>query len=333
MKTVLGIDVGGANLKFADTDRNSLSVEFPLWKYPDDLASRLSQSIAQFKSPDAIAVVMTGELADCFIDRQLGVKHIVEQARNAAKECHVDRCYFYATDNLFREEVRLDVDSDRLAAANWHALACYVAAKVCPIGLLVDIGSTTTDVIPLDDGHVATRAMTDYDRLCEGSLIYVGCRRTPVCAICDSLWLQGKQVPLMNEVFATTDDARILLGSQPESPDDCESADGKPRTRLFAANRIARTIGLDRRSVTVEQATELAEQVVASAKGRIAEPISQWAETQDGKTKTIVLSGHGDDLLTPPPETQVISLPQLWGRSLSRCAPAYAVARLLKDFR
>ncbi|TWU41472.1 hypothetical protein Q31b_29210 [Novipirellula aureliae] len=331
MKTVLGIDIGGANLKFADTNRHSLAVEFPLWEHPAELASRLAEAIGHFKRPDAIAVVMTGELADCFVDREQGVKHIVEHARVAAKQCNVDRCYFYATDHHFREEIRFHVDADRLAAANWHALARFVAVQVCPNGLLVDIGSTTTDVIPLHDGRIATLAMTDFERLCEGSLVYVGCRRTPVCAICESLSFEGKQVPLMNEVFATIDDARILLGSQPEAPADCESADGKPRAISYAANRIARTIGLDRRSVSVQQAIGLAEQVVASAKRRIAEPITQWAKAHRRIQKTIVLSGHGNDLLSLPRESQVISLSQLWGPSLSRCAPAYAVAQLFVE--
>ena len=65
----------------------------------------------------------------------------------------------------------------------------------------------------LSAGFVATAAMTDHDRLLEGSLIYVGCRRTPVCALVDRLEFRGSASRVMNELFATIDDARLVLGA------------------------------------------------------------------------------------------------------------------------
>ena len=53
-------------------------------------------------------------------------------------------------------------DADRIAAGNWHALANFVGKSFCSDGLLIDIGSTTTDIIPILQGAVATTARTDY---------------------------------------------------------------------------------------------------------------------------------------------------------------------------
>ena len=55
------------------------------------------------------------------------------------------------------------IESPLLAAAsNWHALARF-AGRYVPrgTGLLVDIGSTTCDIIPLVDGEPASGGRTD----------------------------------------------------------------------------------------------------------------------------------------------------------------------------
>src|SRR5262249_53239624 len=121
----------------------------------------------------------------------------------------------------------------QVAAANWLALATY-AGRFAPSGpaLLLDIGSTTTDVIPLHDGKPTPRGRTDPERLKCGELIYVGVRRTPLCAL---LGIEGAA-----EVFATTLDVALILDWIPENPDDCDTADGRPATKAAAHVRLAR---------------------------------------------------------------------------------------------
>jgi len=67
------------------------------------------------------------------------------------------------------------------AAANWLALATY-AGRLAPRGpaVLLDVGSTTTDVIPLQDGTPVPRGRTDPERLESKELVYTGVRRTPL---------------------------------------------------------------------------------------------------------------------------------------------------------
>ncbi len=328
---IVGIDIGGANLKFASETKQAHACFFPMWRRPETLKDSLCQSLSLYRDISAIAVVMTGELADCFIDRAEGVFHIVDHTRNAASELGINACYFYGVDGLFREHVAAE-DVDQVAAANWHALGSYVGQSITPNALLIDIGSTTTDIIPIRNGKVATNAQTDYDRLCEGSLAYVGCQRTPVCGLCSWVTYQGNRIPVMNEMFATIDDARIMLGFAPEDANDVETADGKARTKEFASNRLARMIGLDRRNVSLDQATDIAEQVMRAAQQQIAYSVQRLLSKMSFKPTIYVISGHGNDLLKIPREVEVITLTKQMGEEAARGAPSYAAAKQLRRF-
>src|SRR5438477_275211 len=77
MSAVLGLDVGGANLKAAHTDGTARSRPFALWKEPAALAERLRSLRGEFPAFDRLAVTMTGELCDCFATRREGVRHIL----------------------------------------------------------------------------------------------------------------------------------------------------------------------------------------------------------------------------------------------------------------
>ena len=337
---VLGIDIGGANIKYASTDGRAAASCFEMWKRPTELSATLVREVhalvpfdaglfdaGTFDAGlfDAWAVTMTGELADCFIDRAEGVRSIVDSVVSAASQVNAPEPMFYGVDGQFRSATHAKANVDTIAAANWHALASEVAASIAGDGVLVDIGSTTCDLIPIADGRVATTATTDYERLLEQSLVYVGCRRTPVCGLVHSLNHAGRDCDVMNEWFATIDDARLVLGHVEESPDDNASADGGPRTADRAANRLARMIGLDRRDVSMDQAQHLAAQVMDAATHRIAEAFTTIeAKSPPGP---IVLSGEGAALLMNHHGREVIRLADELGPKLSQSAPAWATAR------
>ncbi len=111
--------------------------------------------------------------------------------------------------------------------------------------LSIDIGSTTTDIIPVRAGSIATAARTDSERLQAYQLIYSGVERTPVCGVVRSLPLHELNTPVMNEWFATMRDVYVWIGELPEDPASLDSADGRPITRRHAAYRLARMIGED----------------------------------------------------------------------------------------
>ena len=327
---IVGVDVGGANVKYASSDGDAASRFFPIWRHPERLADAIADDLVRFGEIDALAVTMTGELADCFVDRAIGVDHIVSHTCQAAARLGIGDVSFYGVDGRFRDPDDARRDVDLVAAANWHALASFVGREIARDALLIDIGSTTTDIIPVVDGRVATTAITDHDRLMEGSLVYVGCRRTPVCALVDRLCFRGRSAGVMNEVFATIDDARLVLGGVQQDSGDRDTADGMPRTAEFAANRLARMIGLDRRTVTTFDARELASQVIAAAQQRLRDPIASLIPNS-----LIVLSGHGQDIAGLPDEhaagdNAILQLSEKLGPAVARCAPSYAVAMLYR---
>ena len=68
-----------------------------------------------------------------------------------------------------------------IASANWRASAELLAQRL-PDAMLVDVGSTTTDLIAVRGGAVAVQGDTDAARLATGAFVYHGVVRTPLCA-------------------------------------------------------------------------------------------------------------------------------------------------------
>ena len=64
----------------------------------------------------------------------------------------------------------MDAHASDIASANWHASAALIA-RCCREALLVDMGSTTTDIVPIVAGAVAARGYTDAERLATGELL------------------------------------------------------------------------------------------------------------------------------------------------------------------
>ena len=106
------------------------------------------------------------------------------------------------------------------AASNWHALAAFAARFVrSPPALLLDMGSTTADIIPLDAAALLAIGRTDPERLLSGELVYTGVERTPVLRDRPTAAVAGSEsAPSPAELFATTADAYLLLGDLPEDP-------------------------------------------------------------------------------------------------------------------
>lgn len=344
---IIGIDVGGANLKLA-TWRDSAEPEciwqtFPLWKHPDELGRACKRLIDRLGEADRLAVTMTGELADCFATRREGVAQILDQLSTAVPP---DRISVYAVDGRWRTPSEAIADPWQVAASNWHALASWLGrwpdtAELCRRALLVDIGSTTVDIIPLVRGQVSTRACTDRQRLEHGQLVYTGIARTPVCAVTQHLKLGNIDVPLMAELFATTDDAYLVLGYVAEDPSDRATADGRPRTIDCAAARLARMIGEDSQSLAQDDVRILAEQIVIIQAQQVARAIERNLTSlgahqarSRGETVHLLFTGHGRplferaiDFVRIPHEE--FALTAAFSVEASRCAPAVAVAWLL----
>jgi|LakMenEpi03Aug12_release.lakeMendotaPanAssembly.Ray.scaffolds.fasta_scaffold00030_94 probable H4MPT-linked C1 transfer pathway protein len=350
---VWGLDIGGANIKMCLTDGHSMSQPFPMWLRYQQLAESIQNLIQQtgtgWIEGDWAAVTMTGELADCFRSRSQGVRYILDQLSNVFPP---QRCRVYAVGGswlTFEQAANCPWD---VAASNWHALAKWCLAQN-PWGSLdwhavIDIGSTTVDILPTAHGQLLTQAKTDRQRMQVGQLVYTGMQRTPVAAVVQSLLVAGCRCPVMAERFATMDDVNLALQAVSDKPDDFDSADGRPRTRQFAMERLARMVGEDLETLGPDEIELMASQIALAQTQQINAALlrnlvhAQLADdAQSGRSVARVLvSGHGRPLIERlkllqsqhgGQQVEFVYLDQFLPPETVRCAPALAVAMLAQE--
>jgi probable H4MPT-linked C1 transfer pathway protein len=335
----LALDIGGANVKSADGIDFAESRTLPMWQKPQLLVDTLRAMIAEAPASDHLAVTMTGELADCFTTKTEGVLFILAAVEKAAGHRHAR---VYCTNGELRSIEAVRKTPLIAAAANWHALAKFAGryVKQGP-AMLVDIGTTTTDLVPLVDGAILPLEGTngeysDTARLIAGEMVYTGVERSPICAVVNALPYRGKQCPVAQEVFATTWDAYLTLGDLPEELLAEHTADGRPATKEAARDRLARTICADRDSFDEVDARIAAEAIVQSQTAKIGLALAQRVSRMKSPPATVIVSGLGEFLARRVLQRakfapQIISLSEKLGTPLSVSAPAHALAVLARE--
>jgi hypothetical protein len=324
----LGIDIGGANIKLANTEGYAATRSFALWREPKRLSDVLAECLQAAPAHRAIAATTTGELADCFATKRDGICEIYT-ALAAATDCPI---VVYLVDGRFVSP-RDAIDAPQLAAAsNWHALARF-AGQLSGDALLIDVGSTTTDVIPLRSGEPVARGQTDTERLLHSELLYTGVTRTPVAALVGALPWRGQSCPVARELFATALDAHLMLGNLPEDNVDTNTADGRPATRQAARDRLARMIGADRETFDEADALAAAEVIATAQQKLLAEAIARVLRRLEHPSPQFILAGQGEFLAHQSLDALGIvsprsSLRAQLGPEASQAAAAHAVAVL-----
>jgi (4-(4-[2-(gamma-L-glutamylamino)ethyl]phenoxymethyl)furan-2-yl)methanamine synthase len=245
MMTIAGWDLGGANIKLALIERSRVRhvVQFPcpVQQGPGKFDAALAGALALVAVPALHAVTMTGELSDVFADRQEGVAYLVAMMRAATAG---QRLLIYGGRAGFLDsEAVLALPLD-VASANWHASAT-LAAQAVGDGLLVDIGTTTTDLVPFRAGAPAYVGYSDGERLAEGELVYSGVVRTPVMAVAPTAPFKASLQRIAAERFATMADIYRLTGDLPADADPYATPDLKGKSVAESAARLARMLGRD----------------------------------------------------------------------------------------
>lgn len=330
----LALDIGGANIKAADGLGYAQSYAFALWREPQALAQHIRTAISEAPPADHLAITMTGELADCFESKADGIRFILQAVSVGSGNRHT-RVYL-VDGRLVSPQVALTLPH-LVAAANWHVLARY-AGKLAPVssGLLIDVGSTTCDVIPLVDGKPVAKGTTDTQRLIAGELVYTGVERSPVCGVADFLPYRGQVCPVVHELFATMRDAYLLLDKLDQNAADTHTADGRPATKPNARARLGRMVAADGEEFNHRDAVTAAQSLAEAQTARLATAIRKVSASLPAPAAKVVLSGHGDFLaeaalqslgFDPP----TVSLARELGPALSRSATAHALAMIARE--
>jgi probable H4MPT-linked C1 transfer pathway protein len=245
MGVVISWDVGGVHLKAARAENGriveAVQVASPLRAGLDPLVHAFGKLKALVGNADRHTVTMTGELADTFSSRQEGVERL---AALAARELAGTPVSFYAGPAGLVPPQLAPKYAREIASANWHACASLVARK-CSEALFLDMGSTTTDIVPIAGGAVAARGYTDAQRLAAGELVYTGLVRGFVMATAARAPVAGTWTTLVNENFANMADVHRILGTLPDGADQMSTADGREKTVAASRARLARMVGAD----------------------------------------------------------------------------------------
>jgi probable H4MPT-linked C1 transfer pathway protein len=301
---VVGWDIGGAHAKACITRRGQVldvaQWACPLWQGLHHLEHALAGAHARW--PDLAraqhAVTMTGEMVDLFEHREDGVRRLAALL-SAALSAQPQAVHFYAGDAGWCAGADAGAQWPQIASANWLATAHHAAlARPQDDSILVDIGSTTTDLIALRGGRVLSAARSDAARLASGELVYHGVVRTPLCAFARRIAWRGEELNVMNEFFATAADVYRLTGELDPAHDQHPSADNAGKDPDATRRRLARMIGLDARDASAEEWLNFAHawraQQLAVLRGELARVRTAHRLAEDAP---LVAAGCGDFLV------------------------------------
>ncbi|MDY6966011.1 MAG: hydantoinase/oxoprolinase family protein [Halobacteriota archaeon] len=326
---IIGIDIGGANTKIASSDGTFVESHYlPLWT-----GSNLNSLLKDLKrrvSPIAVGVVMTGELSDCFKSKEEGISYIFETVKDTFPGAK-----FLNTDGSFEDDIKENPLS--FSAANWIASSNFVGRQE-KNALFVDIGSTTTDVIPIINGRPVAKN-TDFERLKNSELIYNGVLRTNVAALLSEVrFKDSASCRTSSELFAITADAYMVLGDISSDCYSCEPPDwyayeeAEGKDRNSAMNRLARVVCCD----LLELGEENVKMITMQVKEEQIKVLTSAIEAIRNRSglKRMVACGLGEFLAKEAAsrlDMECLSISEKYGRDISVTFPAYAVAGLLEE--
>ena len=168
-RRVIGWDIGGVNTKVACVTNGvvcaSRTHPYEIQRDPDALAPLLTSLASEVGATDddRHAVTMTAELSQIFRTKRDGVAFVLDSVTRAFPLSDIR---VYTVDGRFLTPADARREPLAVAASNWHATASVVALEH-RAAILIDIGTTTTDIVPIAHGCVVAVGTTDPARLFE----------------------------------------------------------------------------------------------------------------------------------------------------------------------
>ena len=335
----IGWDIGGVSTKAARLLYHQRRIKtlqtadqyFEIWKGKERLPSVLRTLSKALGPADAMAVTMTAELSDVFPTKTHGVRSVVRCVRKAFPDLPI---YGLDVNGAFVDLCRPLTDPLSLAATNWLATATLLA-RSRPNCLLVDIGSTTTDIIPILEGRIVARGRSDTDRLLAGELIYTGVLRTPVSAITAVLPLRYARCPVASEYFAISGDVYRILGRLEPRDYSCSTPDGRGKSQAAARRRLVRMVCADAMDLSGREVIGMARFVHETQRAQIVEAMRRVVRRHRRRTLPVIATGLGTFLVRDCARTlgwPVENIAVWLGASAARHTPPVGAAYLLAEW-
>jgi hypothetical protein len=222
-------------------------------------------------------------------------------------------------------ELRRRIDEPlKFSASNWVASVLFLKNEFKEF-IFVDMGSTTTDIIPVKGDVLADK--TDFGRLRRGELYYAGLLRTPPHYILP----EYDGVPISPEYFAVMGDVMVLTGEISEENYTVDTPDGRGKSREDCLRRVARLFCADEEEVGEEFLKDFAyacrNRFVEILRGLILRKVKEYG------IGMVIGCGVGEVLIERAVDelegVEYVSLRGRYGRA-SDYFPAFAVANLLR---
>ncbi|MCL2642348.1 MAG: H4MPT-linked C1 transfer pathway protein [Candidatus Bathyarchaeota archaeon] len=312
---MLGLDIGGANTKAAYVRNQRGVIEdvqvfveyFPVWKNSKDLEQvlqKLRDNIGG--SLDVVGVTMTAELADVYQTKREGVEHIL----GCVKKVFLDVPIYVLNTEASLESLEAALaEPVGVAAANWAATG-WLVAQYFENCIVVDVGSTSTSIIPIINGKIAAQGKADLDKLICGELVYTGSLRTNLAAIVQTVPVKNAWATVSSELFALSGDVHLILGHITREQYISETADGKGTTYKEALTRLARLICADTEMLTEKELTQIAQHIYEKQIQQITKGLNQVYKHAKKTATTkipILTAGLGKDFLAHKAAKQTIT--------------------------
>ena len=336
---IAGFDIGGANtdlavIDFEDGEIKNMEVDFaylPMWSNNDDLSHvlvELIENICPVSEIDAVGISMTAELVDAYDTKKDGVLDIVKKC----EETFTCPIAYVGVDGMISKS-EIEKDPLKAAAANWIATA-QIATLISDNCIFIDTGSTTTDIIPIKEGHECAIGKSDFDRSATGELVYTGTLRTNLASFLDKIELNGKEYRIASELFAQTADVYMVLDLITEDDYICDTFDGEGKSKIDCARRIARVVCADLEMLSMDDIVAMSEVIHQKQIAQIADGLKQVVETQG--LDLIVTTGLGKDILDRPAVEllglKVKSMGDILSDDECTVAPAVGTAVMMEKF-
>jgi probable H4MPT-linked C1 transfer pathway protein len=342
---VLGLDIGGANTKAAfiktkdgTVKEHRISLEyFPIWKKGKKqlprVLEKLKKRLVASTALDGVGLTMTADLSDAYWSKKEGVNHVLDS---------VTEVFGDAPTFVLDVEANLLTVKDarreplKVASANWAATGWMIShlIKNC---IIVDVGSTTTSIIPVINGKIAAEGRTDLEKLQNGELVYSGALRTNVATIVNGIPVRGRIAKVSSELFAQSGDVHLILGNIGAEDYTAETCDGRGKTRREAMARLARVVCADIDMITEQEIVDMAKFVYAKQVEQIAGGLKQVYERIKPSLQekiVVVVTGIGRNFLARKAAenagfSEVIDMRELVGADAAVVSPSVGVALMV----
>jgi len=348
MVKVLGLDIGGANIKATSLktqdaflkEHKTIIKYFPIWKNEktqlEKILTKLKKDLNDSAELNGVGVTITAELSDSYFTKKEGIYHVLDSVKKVFGD--IPTFVLDVEAKLLTVKDALEAPL-KIASANWAATG-WMVSQLIKNCIIVDVGSTTTSIIPIINGKTGAEGKTDLEKLQNGELVYSGSLRTNVATIVDSIPVRGSMACVSSELFAQSGDIHLILDNIGEEDYIVETCDGRGKNKRECLARLARVVCADIDMLTENEISDMAKFVYNKQVEQIAKGLKQVSERIKPLIQekiNVVVTGFGRNFLGKKAAKKagfkrVIDMKVYLGVEAAIGSPSVGVALLVASF-